>query len=287
MAELEEVLTSPEASTGNRSGTDIVALCRAVEAKRRAANRRATIQVWLLRVILIVVTLTAWQLVADWKLINPLLISKPTAVVLYLATAVQTAALWNDVASTFLAAVIGVMLGSLLGIAAAVVLSLVPILYRALNFFVTFFNTLPRPALAPLFLVWFGLGLGGKVAVSVSAVGFVLFYTTIAGISSIDRDLLMLADTLGMTTRQRLFYVLIPGAAPAIIAGLRLGTALGVLGAVVAEMVASYSGLGQLLVQTSNQFDIGGTFGVLLILGTIAVIIDIGMARLERHFRRS
>ena len=73
-----------------------------------------------------------------------------------------------------------------------------------------------------------------------------------------------------MTTRQRLFYILIPGAAPAIIAGLRLGTALGVLGAVVAEMVASYSELGQRLVQTSNQFDIAGTFGVLLILGTIA-----------------
>lgn len=287
MAEAGRILARPPLARRDRSEISIGALCEKVEADLRQENRRATLYVWLLRILLIIIVLSIWQFIAGHKLINPLLISEPTAIAVYLSVALQTAALWHAVVSTFLAAVIGVVLGSLLGISAAIALSLVPILYRALNFFVTFFNTLPRPALAPLFLVWFGLGLGGKVAVSISAVAFVLFYTTIAGIRSIDRDLLMLADTLGMNTRQRLWYVLIPGAAPAIIAGLRLGTALGVLGVVVAEMVASYVGLGQLLVQTTNQFDIAGTFGVLLILGTIAVIIDIGMARLERHFKRS
>ncbi|HVA06908.1 MAG TPA: ABC transporter permease [Acidimicrobiales bacterium] len=262
------------------------ALCVEVEKAWRREEESATQKVWAIRVLVIVVVLALWELAADQRWADPLLISKPTAVAAYLLDAVKSVGLWQDVGSTFFAALIGVSLGSALGIAAAIVLCLMPLTYRALTFFVTFFNALPRPALAPLFLVWFGLGLWGKIAVSITAVAFVLFYTTVAGIQSVEPDLLMLANSLRMKTWQRLRHVVIPSAAPSIIAGLRLGTALGILGVVVSEMVASYSGLGQRLVQNTNQFNIAGTFGVLIILGGLAVVIDIGMARIEQQIRR-
>jgi NitT/TauT family transport system permease protein len=178
---------------------------------------------------------------------------------------------------------LGLTIGASSGILSGLLLAEVPTFRAAVRPIITLLNALPRPALAPIFLVWFGLGIGSKVAVSVSIVYFLLLINTLAGVDGVDSDRLMLAKTLRMSRVQRFRYLQLPTASPSIIAGLRLGAVYSVLGAVVAEMVASTDGLGLLLVRAANQFDIAGSFAILFVLALLAYALDWVVGLIERR----
>ena len=147
--------------------------------------------------------------------------------------------------------------------------------------FVLFLNALPRVALAPLFILYLGIGVWSKVAVGASIVFFVLLLNTLAGIRSVDRDHTKLGRLNQMSTRQIFWKITLPTAVPAIFAGLKLAAVYALLGVVVSEMVASTSGLGQLIIYNTNTFQMPGVYGTLVILATLAMVLTSLMNVLE------
>lgn len=265
---------------------DLVSLGEQIKSARDHRRRRSAAAVWVIRVSVLAAVLAIWQALVSVHALDEVLVSKPSEIAKYIYHTVPTEAFWQDVWATFSAALIGLALGSVLGMGVAVLLYETPTVQRAMAPYVALLNGLPRPALAPLFLVWFGLGVLSKVSVVVTIVFFVLLVNTTSGLAAVDADHLHLARTLGMNRWQRLVHIQLQSAMPSIIAGLRLGAVYAVLGVVVSEMVASTSGLGLRLVLETNRFDIAGTFGVLLVLAVLATLLDFGVSVLERFIAR-
>ena len=157
-----------------------------------------------------------------------------------------------------------------------------PRLHRAAEPYLTLLNAMPRIALAPLFLLWFGLGIGSKIAVAVSLTFFIVLSSTVAGIRGVNSDHLVLSRALGATPRQIFFKVTLPSAVPIIFSGLRLGLVYSLLGVVGAELLAAEHGLGQTLAYLQSTFDMDGVMGLLLLLALIGLSVTVVMNYLER-----
>jgi NitT/TauT family transport system permease protein len=172
--------------------------------------------------------------------------------------------------------------GSLAGVAAGLVFSISPALEKVLQPIFIGFNSLPRIALAPLFLLWFGLGMGSKVALAVFLTFFIVLDSTLAGVRSVDADHLTLARTLGATRAQVFVRIALVSALPTLFTGLRLGLIFSLLGVIGGEIIASEHGLGQYLSFLAGSFDTNGVFAVLLLLGLAGTAFGLGMQAIER-----
>jgi NitT/TauT family transport system permease protein len=158
-----------------------------------------------------------------------------------------------------------------------------PALERFADPYFNAFNVMPRIALAPLFILWFGLGLGSKIAVGFSLTFFIVLSATVAGIRGVSADHLTLCRTLGASAATTFFQVTLPGAVPVIFSGLRLGLIYALLGVIGAEIIASEKGLGQWLAYLSSTFDINGVMALLLVLALLGVAIVRLMTWLEKR----
>lgn len=255
-----------------------------LHAEKQSQAKSSTIWVWVIRVVVAALMIGGWQSIVTAGWVNEAIVSSPSAVASYLFTTLPTAELWINLWSTLKATIVGLMTGSAMGIVFGIALFESNTLRRGLLPFITFLNSLPRPALAPIFILWFGLGIGSKVAVSISIVVFVLLLNTLAGLQGANADHLFLSRSLGMSRLQRLRLIQLPAAVPVIVAGLRLATVYSMLGVVVAELVASELGLGQLLIIATNSYNIAGAFGILVILGLLAMALNSVVSLIERHF---
>lgn len=252
----------------------------------RRKRRQALGWVILIRVLALVVVVVGWQLAVQSGLIQQQIASEPTKIAAALVNYFQSGSIYPDLWATLEATFLGLLAGAVIGIALGVLLAKTPILERALRPYLTMLNALPRPALAPIFLVWFGLGVTSKVTVAASLVVFVLLLNTITGIAAVDPDISNLGRSLAISGWKRFWLVDFPSSLPVIVAGLRLGAVYAVLGVIVTEMVASYRGLGQQLVQATNNIQMDKAFAVILVAGAIAVVLSGAVSCLESLLRR-
>lgn len=254
--------------------------------EERVARGRRLLGMWAIRAAALVVAVVAWQMASQLGLIDTQIASKPSAIATALGNYFRTGAIYPDLFATLQATILGLIIGAGAGILIGVLLAKLPLLERALNPYLTLLNALPRPALAPIFLVWFGLGISAKVTVAASLVVFVLLLNTLAGIKSVDPDIENLGQSLAISGWQQFWMVDLPSSLPFIVAGLRLGAVYSVLGVIVTEMVASYEGLGQQLVLATTNIQMDKAFAVILIAGTIAVVLDGSVSYVEHLIRR-
>jgi NitT/TauT family transport system permease protein len=253
---------------------DPVAFEMEARKERAVKRRRSTLTAWSSGLLVLVVFLGGWWMLWKTELVNPLFISNPIDVAKAFWRIVTTASSWNDISATFIASVLALIVGSVLGVLTGILFAALPAVRKGLNPYIAIINGIPRPALAPIFILWFGLGPAPKVIVGASLVYFVLLLNTLAGMTGISDDIVTLARSLGMNRRRFFFLVQLPGSLPSIVAGLRLGAVYSVLGVVVSEIVASYTGLGQLLVTYTNQLDIASSLAVVAIMSAMAVLLD-------------
>ena len=254
--------------------------------KRIAAAADSPAMIWICRLALAAVILGVWQASVDYGFVDPLFLASPVAICRFLIGYLISGRIWLNALVTLEETIQGFLYGAGLGVVVGLILGWSRFLERVMTPFFTIFNAMPRVALAPMFILWFGIGELSKVVLAFSLVFFIVVINTEAGVRSIDPDLTVMARVMGATERQRFIKVVLPGALPAIFAGLRLGVVYSLLGVVVGEMIAAKWGLGQQAIEYSNNYEPAGVFGVLAVLASIAICLNEIMVRTERHLGR-
>jgi NitT/TauT family transport system permease protein len=244
-------------------------------------------KIWTARLIILVVFFALWEWTSRARVIDPILIGRPSGIVQYLWTEVfVTRSLFKDLGYTMLATVLSFVIGSVSGILVGMLFITRPNVEAVLSPIFLALNAMPRIALAPLFLIWFGLGIWSKVAIGFSLTFFIVLTNTVAGGRGVNPDHITLARTLGASETQIFQKFTLPSAVPVIFNGLRLGLIFSLLGVIGGEIIASEHGLGQLLQVLAANFKTNGVFGVIILLSMIGVGITWGMSWLENRLLR-
>jgi NitT/TauT family transport system permease protein len=225
------------------------------------------------QVALGIVLLVLWQ-GASGRLIDNFFISNPVDVGTRLVGWLKDGSLFVHIWATVYATVMGFIVGSVGGILLGIWLGVSPFTSRLLNPYLSALNALPKVALAPLFVLWFGLGIESKIALAAVLVLFLVFLNTYAGVREVDQDLIDGARLMKATRVQVITKVIIPSATSWMFAGLKISVPYALIGAVLGEMIASNRGLGYLVQFSGSQFDSAGVFAVLLVIALLAVVLN-------------
>jgi NitT/TauT family transport system permease protein len=252
-------------------------------AAAQPRNIKRAFAVNAVRLALAAAILILWEIAARQGWINPAFYSKPSSVWQALVDYYQAGTLVNQTLATFKAAAIALVIGVPAGIILGFLLAEIKPLDEIVSPFLVPLNSLPRIALVPVFIIWFGLTITTKVALAVTIIVFIMLFTARAAIKGVDPDLLSTARLLGFRRRAVFTKVVLPAAVPSLFAGIRLAVTYAILGVIASEMVAARDGLGLDIVRFANQLNISGVFALLLVLGLVATVISQGLERSERR----
>jgi NitT/TauT family transport system permease protein len=230
--------------------------------------------------------LGSWQALVSAKLLDPFFVSRPTDIARRIGTWITSGTLWAHLAITVEEALLGLVAGAAIGIGAGFALARSPFAARVLDPYIKMLNAVPRVVLAPLFLLWFGLGIWSKVALAVTLVFFVMFFSTYQGVKDASQVLIDNVRMLGASERQLVRHVLVPSALTWIFSSLHTSLGFAMVGAVVGEYLGSTRGLGYVISQAEGTFDTTGVFAGMTVLGFVVVIVSAGVSRLERWLLR-
>ncbi|MGH7223288.1 MAG: ABC transporter permease [Gemmataceae bacterium] len=238
------------------------------------------------RLVLLSAVLLVWELLARTNVLPRAFIGEPSAILAILWQQLVSGAIPRGAAETLDATLAAFAIGGVAALVTALPLTASRFFRAVLEPFLNALNALPRVALVPLFIVWFGLGTLSKIVSGVSLMYFILLYNTLAGAQSVEPDHLLLARSLGLSARRVFVQIILPTAMPAIFAGLRLGLIYSLLGVVTAELIAGGSGLGSQISYYSNTFNANGVFAILLVLVVIADLLSRLMTSVEHRLTR-
>ena len=253
------------------------------EAKRRQQQRALLINGG--RILLLVVLIAVWQL-ASGSLLSPLVFSSPLAVLHQLLQWIGDGTLWFHTAITLQETMLGLLFGTVAGITAGFLLGPQQVLSKILDPFIIALYSIPKVALAPLFIVWFGIGLQMKVIMAAVTVFFLVFFNTLAGVRNVDLDLVDAVYLMGGGRRDIMFKVIIPSATGWVLTGLRIAIPYALIGAIIAELVASNRGIGYLIDSSAAEFNTAGVFAALVVLTIIAAILNAIVNVIDRKTSR-
>jgi len=226
-----------------------------------------------------------WQWAAG-RLIKELYVSKPTAIAVRLYELFSSGEIYPHLWTTGQELVFGYVIGVAGGVLGGYALGRSPRLARIFEPYLMAFYGVPKIALAPLFIIWFGIGMGSKIALASIMVFFLVFYNVFAGVRSVDRELVNLTLVMGANQRQLTYHVYLPAAAPYVMLGMRMAIPYSVIGVIVGEFTSSTQGLGLFIHEASATYDPAGVFaGIVLLLGFVMAAGALA-GRLERRLLR-
>ncbi|RTL55293.1 MAG: ABC transporter permease [Bradyrhizobiaceae bacterium] len=231
------------------------------------------------------VLLIIWQL-ASGRLLDPFFISSPLDIAARLWRWIKDGSIAVHVWATLYATFLGFFIGAVLGVAGGVWLGLSPFLSRLLNPYIWAFNALPKVALAPLLILWFGLGIQSKVALAAVLVVFLVFVNTFSGVREVDQDLIDGVRLMKAKRHQILTKVVLPSATSWIFTGLKSALPYALIGVIIGEMIASNKGLGYLVQRAGSEFDTAGVFAALTIIALLAVILNEVVQAIQTRLER-
>ena len=221
-----------------------------------------------------------WQLGMGY-IVNQRYISTPVEVAVSLFERIASGDLPRHITATMIAAGGGWVVGIAVGLSGAFLLLMTRRGYEVLEPFLLAFYSIPKIALAPLFIMWFGLALTPKLLLAALMVFFIVFMNTVAGVRAVDRGLVDVARVLGAGRLALIRKVLIPAAAPSIMAAIRVTFARAMVGAILAEFIASREGLGYMIVRAARQFDIATVFAGVVVIAALVMLVNAAIRTVE------
>jgi NitT/TauT family transport system permease protein len=230
--------------------------------------------------------LALWQVLVRWEVLDPFFFSRPTDVANRVIHWIGNGRIWPDLQVTMIESLYALFLGGVLGILAGFLLARFQILAEISNPFIATFNALPRIVFAPMFIIWFGLGMSSKVALGVSLVFFIVFYNTFNGVRDVDQTVLNNTRMLGASGFQQVTHVMLPSAMSWILASLQTSIGFAISGAVVGEYLGSNAGIGYVIANAQGVFDVTGVMAGVVVLSGAVIVITMLVNRIENHLLR-
>jgi NitT/TauT family transport system permease protein len=249
-------------------------------------QRKQMIRVQVERLIVLALLLLLWILVVKAKIINPIYAATPKATFTQLFDLLKQHSFWTDLVVTLREALVGWAVGSAAGLVAGVLLGRSTHALKVAGPYLTFFNAVPKIALAPIIILWFGIGEPSKIVTAILVVFFIVQVPTTAAVALVDPDLDTVLRTMGATEFQRFVKVYLPGILPAVFGALRLAAVLALLTVVFAEFLAAKAGLGQRLITSTNDFEMATAFALMIVLAVLALAINGAIGLVERRVLR-
>ena len=254
--------------------------------------RAATLRLWQLA--LLVLLFVFWHVMTRPGLIPPFMFDNEQQAAFFFGQPIQVlqriwawfvtdADIYQHLGVTLIETVMAFAIGAVTGLWAGLWLALSPMASAILEPYIKAMNAMPRIILAPIFAVWFGLGMGSKVALGVTLVFFIVFFNVYQGVKEVSPVVLANARMLGASQRQLLRHVYLPSATSWVFSSLHTSVGLAFVGAVVGEYLGSSQGVGYLILQAEGQFDINTVMAGILVLTSFALALDGLVGRIERR----
>jgi NitT/TauT family transport system permease protein len=245
---------------------------RVARAKKRpgSLNRSA---VWSIRVAAIALIVGAWELSASAGWVNEIFTSKPSEVVVAIWDLLPDEQIRRDALVTVTEVLVGFLISAVAGILVGLLLGSVRVLAVALQPVLNGLNAVPRIALIPLFVAWFGLGMTPRIVLAFTIAFFIMVTTVVAALAHPDKDLSLLAKSLGASRRQNMMKFVLPGSTLVIASGLELSLIYSFPGVIAAEIVSGSEGLGTRMTYFANSFQADKFFAVLVLLTIISTVL--------------
>ncbi|MBI4275703.1 MAG: ABC transporter permease [Rhizobiales bacterium] len=241
---------------------------------------------WLRRLLVFTTLLAIWEAAGRADLLNPLYAPNPSQIGSALVELFGDGRIWPHLEATFSAALGGLVLGILVGIALGVIAAMVPVIAELIEPVMTLLNAIPRVILAPLFVIWLGIGLASKVALAFILVAVLIFFTVFTGIRQVDRRLVERIITLGGDRRALVRHVYLPSVAAWVLGNLKIAVGFAFTGACVGEFVAASRGLGYLLSFAQSTYNAALMMALILLILVVVLIIFSLAGRLEKRLLR-
>lgn len=239
------------------------------------------LKIILIRLALASAFFLAWEYFATASNLT-FYISRPSDIFARLVRWISDGTLATHLFVTVYVAILGFVLGSLAGLLVGLVLGRATLVARVLDPFLMAFYSMPKVALAPVFVLWFGVDTSMKVIFVATVVFFLVFVNTYSGVRNVSREQLTILRLMGASERHLLTKVVAPSALVWVFTGLRLSVPYSLIGTILGEMTATNKGLGYLLANTAGTFDTAGTFTTLFVIILLSMIFNGVVRLLER-----
>jgi NitT/TauT family transport system permease protein len=263
---------------GGDTGTGL-----ATAAIRGKAGRGTIVALQLLTFVVLV---AVWEGGSRAGILDPFFFSRPSDIGAKLAEWLTGTEIWEHLVTTLVEAMLAFLIGTAFGVIGGLAFARIELLAAVFDPYIRILNALPRVILAPIFLLWFGLGIASKVALGVSLVFFVVFFNTYQGVREVDLVILNNARMLQASDRQLLRHVYLPSAMAWIFSSLHTSIGFALVGAVVGEYMGAARGIGYLVAQAQGVFDTTGVMAGLILTSAVVLCIDLGINRVERYLLR-
>lgn len=254
-----------------------------IESKSQCSFKRGLGQVamivkerpqYVLSPLFAILLFGGWEFVCHAFDISQLILPAPSQIALALFDGFRSGQLLDGLLVTLEEIVLGFALAAIAAFVIGTVISQVRLLELVVYPYIVAIQTLPKVAVAPLILIWVGLGIEGKVLIAATVSFFPILVNTIAGLRSAPQNEIDLMRSLSASRWKIFKYVQLPEALPFIFAGLNIGLVLSVLGAIVGEFVGAKAGLGYLILQMNFNMDVAGIFAALVLLGLMGITLN-------------
>jgi NitT/TauT family transport system permease protein len=257
----------------------------AVSSRASRQNRhRLVVNLW--RVAVFVVVVGIWQIGANLNLFDPGVLPGPSVIWQHLVKWSLDGTLAFHSWITIQETLAGFLIGSIGGIVLGFAIGSYPKLAEILDPYILAIYSVPKVALAPLFIVWFGINIQMKIVLSAVTVIFIVFFNTLAGVRNVDPDLVNAVWLMGAKPRDILMKVTVPSAMSWALTGVRISIPYALIGAIIGELIASNRGIGYLISSSASSYDTAGVFAALIVLTALAMILNAIVDEIDRRLSK-